>query len=170
MLKRKKNILFALVIVIFSSCGVSRHLVSIDDWEGHYDLVEFNSCCNRITDIKLDLIKKNAGSYEWKMFFTDNPSKDTLTGTAIYADKKLKFFLKDVSDGTGFFEESISKGTSAFLMEYDNYSTDKEFKYIDYYTRWNHQLKGYRQVNKFAAGVAYHFKIKDKGSQKIAIN
>lgn len=153
-------------MILLSSCGTSRHLVYIDDWEGSYTLREYNSCCDSSTQVKMKLTKTSANEYEWKMFFTRS-STDTIFGKALYQKNKLKFFIINVDVANRYFENSVSSGNPAFRMEYDNYSSDKDILYIGHFTRWSNELKNYKQGKVLFAGRSYHFKKDGEKEDKI---
>ncbi|HKZ67118.1 MAG TPA: hypothetical protein VJ111_12205 [Chitinophagaceae bacterium] len=64
----------------------------------------------------------------------------------------------NISDAYKYFDEGVQMNKAIFRMEYNNYYSDKEYRYIDYFTKWYSELKDYKAKNKFAAGIHFHFK------------
>lgn len=152
--------LYFIGLTFLLSCKATKNQVYIDDWQGKYDLVEHNSCCNEIKKVKLFVYKIHADSYQWKLF--NEVNKDTLAGTALYLKNKLSSYVDDVKIAQIFFNKKIVKKNPVFYMEYNNYHTDSLYKYVGYYTRWNNELKEYKSHYSFAASTSYHFKIPGK--------
>lgn len=151
-------------IFLLSSCGVSKHLVYIDDWQGNYTLREYNSCCDTATQVKMELTKTNTNEYDWKLFFTKN-NTDTIYGKALYQKNKLNFFVANAEVGNKYFENAIEPNFPVFRLEYDNYYSDKNFLYIGHFTRWSNELRNYKHIKALFAGTDYHFK-KDGADEK----
>ena len=158
-----KIFVVVLSLVLLSSCGVSKHLVYKDDWQGNYTLVEFNSCCDVKTKVKMNLEKKANDQYTWKLFFENEMKElDTLLGVAHYQKNKLNFYLKNSEISNKYFGEVIDKESSIFNLEYDRYYRDKSQDYIDYFTRWNHSIIGFKRTGKLFGGTDFHFKRNEK--------
>ena len=152
-------------IFLLNSCGVSKHLVYIDDWQGSYTLREYNSCCDTATQVKMRLMKTNPNEYDWKLFFIKNDT-DTIYGKALYKKNKLNFFVVNTDIGNKYFENAIESTFPVFRLEYDNYSSDESFLYVDHFTRWLNELKNYKQRKVLFAGTSYHFKRDGVNSQR----
>jgi hypothetical protein len=168
-MKIRVKIIYILIfsLVLFSSCGVSKHLVYIDKWEGNYSLFEYNSCCVVKTKVKLILTKIETEKYNWKLYYEEDKNNlDTLYGKAIYQRNKLKFNLNKNQNLSKYFGNEVEVEVEVFNLEYDRYYSDKNYDYIDYYTRWNHSLSGFKNRGGFASGISYHFKIKERDNIK----
>lgn len=140
------------------SCSPSNKLVQIDEWEGIYRLKEYNSCCDSVRPVRL-IIKKNVDEkYEWKMYWVDGVITDTVIGTGMYKEKKLKFFVTNSEIANRYFVGKINRDKLVFEMQYVNYYSDTNTMYIECYTKWANELKGYQSSNRLFAGIHFHFK------------
>jgi hypothetical protein len=81
------KILILALLFVFAACSASKKLIYKDDWEGRYTLVEYNSCCDTATKVKLNLIHTGADRYDGKIFFEDGKT-DTVAGEASSIHKK----------------------------------------------------------------------------------
>ena len=160
-----RNCLFILLILCFSACAPSTHLVYIDDWEGKYTLWEDGPCCEGEKPVTMDVIKKQHEEYEWVIIRKDSFSADSLKGTASYVNNKLKFRTRDVESASTYFKNPVLSNEVLFYLEYDGFR-DKDKFYIEHYTRWNNYLKGYENIHALFAGTFFHFK-KDGGEEKV---
>ena len=142
---------------LLTSCGLSKHLVYIDDWQGNYTMREYNSCCDSATQVKMELRKTNANEYTWKLFFTRS-NADTIYGKAIYQKNKLNFVIINTEVANRYFENAVSSTAPVFRMEYDSYDSNKDFSHVGHYTRWSNELRDYKQGRMLFAGISYHFK------------
>lgn len=145
------------IIILLNSCGISKHLVYIDDWEGNYTLRKNDNCCDTATQVKIKLMKRSPNEYDWKLFFT-RADTDTIFGKAVYRQNKLNFYVVNADVADRFFENAVSTTIPVFRLEYDNYHKDKDFLYIGHYTRWYNELKNYKHEKGLFAGGSYHFK------------
>jgi hypothetical protein len=143
------NIIAVSSLFICAACGTTEKLVYKDDWEGRYTLVEYNSCCDTATKVRLNVVRTGANKYNWKIFFADG-QPDTIKGEALYAGNKLKFSVTNPEVAGRYFVKTVSTGSAVFWMEYHNQSA--------YYTWWYNEMNNYRRGKMLFAGVDYHFK------------
>ena len=151
------------VLSLLVACGPAKKLVYIDDWQGNYFLKEHNCCGDVQKPVTLVLLKKEPNVYTWYMLQTGERFAE---GRAVYEKNKLKFFAEKINTGKRYFVDEVSKDQVLFWMEYDNYYTDQNYRYIGCYTRWRNELVGYEQSNKLFAGVSFHFKKAGAGEIK----
>lgn len=145
-------------IVLLGSCSPAKKLVYLDEWEGHYTLKRYGCCGEEPTQIRLNIVRSGVDTYEWKMFGFETSPLDTLTGKAKYERKKLKFFVSNIDVARRHFASEVYDNDAVFKIEWDNYYSEGDKLFVDYYTRWNNELVNYRSQNRLFAGVDYHFK------------
>ena len=71
------------LLTMLLSCGIGKNLVYIDKWEGKYTLIEYNSCCDTATKVKLNIYREAADKYSWKIFFDAGDEPLKIVGTLI---------------------------------------------------------------------------------------
>jgi hypothetical protein len=143
------------VLFLLFGCGPSKNLVYLDDWEGNYVLNEHGCCGAFEKPVTLVISRQEQGTYNWYML---NGGVRFGEGRAVYEKNKLKFYATRVKEDKRYFSGEVRNDAVLFWMEYDNYYSDKVYKYIGCYTRWRNELVGYEQRNRIFAGVHYHFK------------
>lgn len=159
------RVVLLFIIGLLASCSVNKQLMFIDEWEGTYELKEFNSCCDSVEPVRLHLEKSSDLGYNWKLFWKDGKA-DTIYGKTLYEKKELKFFVTNNETANKYFVNKVDHDKPVFVLRYVNYYTKDTLKYVDCFTKWNNELMGYRSQNKLFAGIHYHFR-NDKTSRTV---
>lgn len=163
----RKIVLVLFSIVLVSSCSSSKKLVYLDEWEGNYVLRKFDSCCDSAMTVSMQVSRENTDRYSWKMFYSEGRKTDTIYGKALYAKKKIGFFVENADDAATLFAKPVSSNRAVFEMEFSNYYTEGDKLYVDHFTSWQNELKKYPAKNAMFAGVHYHFKSVPKKTTRL---
>jgi hypothetical protein len=148
-MKRCGKLIMLASLFITSSCGIPKKLIYKDEWEGKYNLIEYNCCGDTATKVKMEVTRSGVGEYKWELFFTDRQT-DTIEGKALYKKNKLKFYVASPEVAKRYFTKEVSSESPVFWMEY--------LQSGRYYTWWYNDMQNYRQGKMLFAGIDYHFK------------